>query len=106
MKFLVSNDFKKTPLLRYLMLFVTIFIMLFLVSDIVLHHLQIGLNIEKLTSTIYGNEENFEEPILLGSLLLQVHIDLFFTMLILLTLLAIYIRLYEKVNTTKLWKRV
>ena len=68
-----------------------------------MHHTQIGLTLEKVTSTLYGNEERFEEPILIGSLLLQVHIDWFFSMLIVLTLLAIYIRLYEKSKTIKIW---
>ena len=103
MKFFVTKNLKETSLLRYLMLFVTVFILLFLVTNIALHHIQIGLTLEKLTSTLYGNEERFEEPILLGSLLLQVHIDWFFSMLIVLTLLAVYIRLYEKDKTIKVW---
>ena len=103
MKFLVTHDLKKVPLLRYLILFVTLFILFFLVSDVALHHTQIGLTLEKVTSTLYGNEERFEEPILLGSLLLTVHIDWFFSMLVVLTLLAIYIRLYEKSKSTKKW---
>lgn len=101
MKFLITKEIDKSPFFKYLMGILTLFILLFLLSDIVLHHHQIGLTIEQATTTLHGDEENFEEPILITALLLQVHIDLFLSMFILLTLSTIFIRLYAKSSHTK-----
>ena len=101
MKFLATKTI--TPFFKTLMITLTLFILLFLVSDIALHHTQIGLTIGQAQTTLFGNEESFEEPIVLSSLLLQVHIDLFFTLFVVLIILAIYIRLYEKSKSTREW---
>ena len=103
MKFLVTKELSKSPFLRYLMGTLTLFILIFLVTDIMLHHYQIGLTLETVTATLFGNEEAFIEPILLPALLLQVHIDLFLSMFILLILAAMYIRLYEKCERAYIW---
>lgn len=96
MKFLVTKEINNSPFFKYLMGVLTIFVLLFLVSDMVLHHHQIGLTTIQATTTLHGNEESFEEPILLTALLLQVHIDLFLSMFILLILSTMFIRLYAK----------
>jgi hypothetical protein len=51
--------------------------------------------------TLFGDAENFIEPVLIDSLLLQVHIDLFMTLFALLILSSIYIRLYSDKVMTK-----
>ena len=56
---------------------------------------------ESLQATLYGDVENFVEPILIDSLLLQVHIDLFMTLFAILILSSIYIRLYSDEAETK-----
>jgi len=85
------------------MVVLSFFILIFLATDTALHHYQLGLSVDKVMTTLYGNEEIFEEPILFTTLLLQVHIDLFLSMFILLTLLAMFIRLYAKNKYTKIW---
>ncbi|MDQ7046416.1 MAG: hypothetical protein Q9M39_01850 [Sulfurovum sp.] len=48
----------------------------------------------------FGDAEDFVEPVLIDSLLLQVHIDLFMSLFALLILSSIYIRLYaERIGT-------
>ena len=101
MKFLVTKDLAHSRLLAYLMAAVMFAIILYLVMDVVLHSYVIGLDIPSIHNTLLGNEETFEEPILIDSLLLQVHIDLFMTVFALLILSAIYIRLYEKTSLMK-----
>ncbi len=96
MKFLVTKDLAHSRLLAYLMGSVVFAIVLYLVMDMVLHSYVIGSDIAGIHSTLYGNAETFEEPILIDSLLLQVHIDLFMTMFALLILTSVYIRLHEK----------
>jgi len=76
-------------------------ILLYLGLDIVLHAYTIGLDKQSLQATLYGDVENFVEPILTDSLLLQVHIDLFMKLFAILILSAIYIRLYSSEEMTK-----
>ncbi len=100
MKFLVTKDLAHSTLLTYLMGSVVFAILLYLGFDTVLHAYVIGLDIQSASVTLFGDIENFVEPILIDSLLLQVHIDLFMTLFALLILSSIYIRLYsEKVMT-------
>lgn len=77
-------------------------ILLYLVMDVVLHAYVIGSDIAAVKSTLFGNAETFEEPILIDSLLLQVHIDLFMTLFSLLILSSVYIRLHEKTKTLRI----
>jgi len=100
-KFLVTKDLAHSRLLAYLMALVVFSILIYLVLDVFLHGYVIGWDIENIKNTLFGNIETFEEPILIDSLLLQVHIDLFMTLFALLILSSIYIRLYEKTSMMK-----
>ncbi len=101
MKFLVTKDLAHTKLLAYLMGSVVIAILLYVILDVVMHSYVIGADVVSIKSTLYGNAESFEEPILIDSLLLQVHIDLFMTLFALLILSSIYIRLYSDTPSVK-----
>ena len=101
MKFLVTKDLGHSKLLAYLMGAVVIAILMYLVLDIIMHSYVIGEDIEGIKSTLFGNAETFEEPILIDSLLLQVHIDFFMTLFALLILASIYIRLYSQTSFVK-----
>ena len=95
MKFLnKAKALEKNPLLRLLMLFLIVTLLLFLLSDMILHHYQIGLSLSQATETIVGNEEDFTEPMLFDTLLEHVHIDLFSSMTTLMLLAVIWIRLH------------
>ena len=101
MKFLVTKDLAHSTLLSYLMGSVIFAILLYLGFDMVLHAYVIGLDMHSVSVTLFGDVENFVEPVLIDSLLLQVHIDLFMTLFALLILSSIYIRLYTDKVTTK-----
>jgi hypothetical protein len=101
MKFLVTKDLAHSKLLSYLMAAVVFSIVLYLLLDVVLHSYVIGSDLMSIKNTLFGNLEAFEEPILIDSLLLQVHIDFFMTIFALLILSSIYIRLYEKTSFMK-----
>ena len=101
MKFLVTKDLAHSQLLAYLMGGVLVAILLYLGLDVVLHGYVIGSDMAAIQSTLFGNAETFEEPILIDSLLLQVHIDLFMTIFVLLILSSIYIRLHDKTTRMK-----
>lgn len=101
MKFLVTKDLAHSKLLGYLMGSVLFVIFIYILLDIVLHSYVIGLDMDTVKSTLFGNIETFEEPILIDSLLLQVHIDLFMTLFSLLILSSIYIRIFSEAKATK-----
>ena len=101
MKFLVTKDLAHSTLLSYLMGSVIFAILLYLGFDMVLHAYVIGLDMNSASVTLFGDVENFVEPVLIDSLLLQVHIDLFMTLFALLILSSIYIRLYSDKVMTK-----
>ena len=96
MKFLVTKDLGHSRLLAYLMGAVVIAILIYLVLDMIMHSYVIGSDMTGIKSTLFGDAETFEEPILIDSLLLQVHIDFFMTLFALLILASIYIRLYSQ----------
>ena len=95
MKFLVSKELKQNVLLRQVVLFLVVLFGFFLLTDLVLYHFQIGLNLEKATETLMGNEEAFIEPILFDVLLERVHIGIFTAMMTLVLLSIIYMRVHN-----------
>lgn len=101
MKFLVTKDLAHSTLLTYLMGSVVFAILLYLGFDMLLHAYVIGHDMQSVSITLFGDVENFVEPILIDSLLLQVHIDLFMTLFAILILSSIYIRLYSDNVMTK-----
>lgn len=101
MKFLVTKDLAHSTLLTYLVSAVVFAILLYLGLDVVLHAYVIGLDMASIRATLFGDEANFLEPILIDSLLLQVHIDLFMTLFAILILASVYIRLYSNKTMTK-----
>jgi hypothetical protein len=101
MKFLVTKDKEAAPLLRVLMGGLLIAILLYLPMSIALHGVQLGFTPQMLQATLYGDEAAFVEPILLDVLLLQVHIDLFMTLFVVMMLSALAVRLLDR-KTSKL----
>lgn len=101
MKFLVSKDLAHSTLLSQLMSGVVCALFLYLVFDIVLHAYVVGLDVATISTTLYGNTEEFIEPILIDTLLLQVHIDLFMSLFSIMIVASIYIRLYSTKVMTK-----
>lgn len=96
MKFLVVKELRHNPLLKSVVLLLVVFLGLFLVSDIVLYHLQIGLSPSKASETLLGNEEAFIEPLLFDVLLARVHVDIFLSMMTLVLLSIIYMRVLDQ----------
>ena len=96
MKFLVVKELRHNPLLKSVVFLLVAFLGLFLVSDVVLHHLQIGLSLTSATETLLGNEEAFIEPILFDALLERIHIDIFTSMMTLVLLSIIYMRVLDQ----------
>jgi len=96
MKFLVTKELSQNRLLRLQVLWLTAILVLFLLTDVVLHHYKIGLTPSLALENILGNEEAFIEPILFSVLLENIHIDLFISMITLMLLVVIFIRVVHK----------
>jgi len=94
-KFTLVKDLKGDTLIRPLLGGLLAFILLFLSSDILLKSDHIGLNPTALEQTLFGNEEEYIEPVTEHFLLELMHSDIFFMMMTLLTLSAVYARLCQ-----------
>ena len=95
MKFTLIKDVKGDSLMRPLLGGLLLFILLFLSADIVLKNDHIGLTPTQLSQTLFGNEEEYIEPVTEHFLLELMHSDIFFIMMTLLTLSAVYARLCQ-----------
>lgn len=101
MKFVLSKDIEHSKLLNTLLIGVSAALFFYLVFDLILHGYIIGSDISTISATLYGNAEEFIEPILLDALLLQVHIDLFMSLFTFMILATIYIRLFSEEKMTR-----
>ncbi len=97
MKFLVSKDLEHSRLLTNLMVGVCAALFFYLGLDILLHGYVLGTDMTSVVNTLYGNMEEFIEPILIDTLLLQVHIDLFMSLF---TIMIISIDIYTIIPNT------
>jgi len=73
-----------------------LFILVYIVSDILVKYFNFGISIDAISTTLFGNEEEFIDPITKATFLEFWHTEIFFMMMILLTLSAIFIRLSNK----------
>ena len=69
------------------------FTLLYLVSDIFVKNSGFGVFPSAVKSTMFGNEQEFLDPISKASFLEFWHVEIFFIMMIIFTLSAVYIRL-------------
>lgn len=95
MRFTLIKDVRHDTLMRPLLGGLLLFILLFLSADIALRSGHIGLTPSALSQTLFGNEEEFIEPVTEHFLLEMIHSDIFFIMMTLLTLSAVYARLCQ-----------
>lgn len=93
MRFTLVKDLRSDPLMRPLLSGLLLFAGTFLVADILLKRDHIGLDTATLSATLYGDEEAFVEPVTEHFVLELLHSDIFFMMMTLLTLSAVYARL-------------
>ncbi len=98
MKFTLVKDLRHDPLMRPLLGGLLLFVILFLGADIAVKQAQFGLTPAQLETTLYGDEARYVEPLTQHFLLEHLHADIFFIMMVLLTLSAVYARLCRHKN--------
>ncbi len=92
MKFTLIKDIRQDSFMRPVLSLLLVFIIIYLASDIFVKYSSFGILPSQIASTLYGNEEQFLDAILPSVFLEFWHVEIFFTMMILFTLSAIYIR--------------
>ena len=93
MRFTLIKDLKQDSMMRPILTGLLLFTLLYLVSDIFVKSSSFGIYEETIKTTLYGNEDEFLDPLTTSSFLEFWHMEIFFIMMILLTLSAIFIRL-------------
>lgn len=93
MRFTLLKDLKQDRVMRPVLTGLLLFCILYLLSDLLVKQSSFGLLPQKIFLTLYGNEEEFVDPISEASLLEFWHTDIFFVMMLLFTLSTVCIRL-------------
>jgi len=88
----IKKDASMKPILNGLLLFS----ILYLLADFYVSSNTIGFSIVNIKATLYGNEEEFLDPISASVFLEYLHGQIFFMMMILLTLSAVFARLVKR----------
>ena len=96
MKFTLVNNIQKDSAMSLILKGFLIFILLYLIADILVMKSSFGISVETITTTLFGNEEEYIDPINEAAFLELWHTQIFFIMMILLTLNAIFIRVAKR----------
>lgn len=102
MRFTLINNLKQEKSMKLLLNGLLLFIVLYLIFDIFVKEHTLGLNTTAVMSTLFGNEEEFLDPMSTSVFLEYIHTEIFFLMMILVTLSSVYIRLFHKKTNTLL----
>lgn len=92
MRFTVIKDIQQDKFMRPVLSFLLFFIIVYIVSDIFVKYSSFGIFPDQITNTLYGDEEQFLDAISPSVFLEFWHVEIFFSMMILFTLSAVYIR--------------
>lgn len=101
MRFTLIKNLKEDSSMRPIITGLLVFSFAFVISDIFVKQSLLGLSVESVGYTLFGNEEEFLDPLTPSTFLEMWHTDIFFMMMILLTLSGVYARL-SKAKKTKL----
>ena len=96
MRFTLIKDIKRDNSMKPILNGLLLFTLLYLVSDIFVTYHSFGLFAEQLRTTLFGNEEEFIDPMSQALFLEYIHTQIFFMMMLLLTLSAVFARLCSK----------
>jgi len=95
-KFTLINNLQKDSAMSLILKGFLVFILLYLISNILVMNSGFGISIEDISTTLFGNEEEYIDPITEATFLEFWHTEIFFIMMILLTLNAIFIRVAKR----------
>ena len=93
MRFTLIKDLKQDSMMKPILGILLLFTLLYLLSDIFVKSYSFGVFENTIKTTLFGNEDEFLDPLSTSAFLEFWHMEIFFIMMILLTLSAVYIRL-------------
>ena len=93
----LSQDKSMRPILSALLLFT----LLYILSDILVKYVNFGIFPDAINVTLFGDEEQYIDPLSTSAFLEFWHMEIFFIMMILLTLSAVFVRV-SKDDTSKI----
>ena len=95
MRFTIIKDLKKNTVMTSLLKGMLSFFIIYLFSDVFVKQNTLGLFVSEITLSLFGNEEQFIDPMTKASFLEFIHGEIFFLMMLLLTLNAVFIRVFQ-----------
>lgn len=102
MRFTLIKNVKKDKAMRPILNTLLFFILLYIPFDIYVKSHTMGISTETIMITLFGNADEFIDPMNKSVFLEFIHMQIFFLMMILLTLSAIFIRLLSQKKNTVL----
>ena len=96
MRFTLIKNLQEDKSMRPILTGLLIFTLFYLISDIFVKHLNFGIFPDAVSLSLFGDEEQYIDPLSTASFLEFWHIEIFLMMMILLTLSAVFIRLSKK----------
>ena len=101
MRFTLIKSLNQDKSMRPILTGLLIFTLFYIISDILVKYSNFGVFPNEVTTTLFGNEDEFIDPLSASSFLEFWHVEIFFIMMILLTLSTVFVRL-AKHNTLKI----
>jgi len=95
MRFTLIKDLKKDDTMLHLLVGMLLFFFLYICADLVVKYYGFGLLKSQVILTLFGDEDAFMEGMLQSTFLEYIHQEIFFTMMLLLTLCAVYVRIMK-----------
>lgn len=95
MRFTLINNIQNDSAMSLILKGFLTFILLYLVADILVMYSSFGLTVDTLSTTLFGNEVEYIDPITKSAFLEFWHTQIFFMMMILITLNAIFVRMVK-----------
>jgi len=99
-KFTLINNIQKDEAMSLILKGFLVFILLYLISDILVMNSNFGISIESVNITLFGDEDEYIDPLNEAAFLEFWHTQIFFIMMILLTLNTIFIRVAKRSRNT------
>jgi len=95
-KFTVIKNIQKDSAMSLILRGFLLFILLYLISDIFVMRSNFGISPDTVNMALFGDEETYVDPMNEASFLEFWHTQIFFIMMILLTLSSVFIRVAKK----------
>ncbi len=96
MKFTLIDNIQTDKAMSLILKGFLVFIFIFLISDILVMQSSFGITQESVNTSLFGNEDEYIDPMDKAAFLEFWHTQIFFIMMILLTLNAIFIRVAKR----------